>query len=152
MFGSNDSKESRRGTAGSTAANGVQSNNSLVAGTRIEGTIFTETDIRIDGTVTGTILSKGKVVLGSSGKIEGDIECTNAVIEGKFSGNLVVTELLQVKESAVVEGDVSTGKLMVHSGSTFNVTCKMGAQRAKELRKEDRTPVELSQLTKVSTQ
>jgi len=152
MFGSNDNKDGRRAAAGSSSASGVQSNNSLVGGTRIEGTIFTETDIRIDGTVTGTIYSKGKVVLGASGLMEGNIECTNAVIEGKFSGILVVTELLHVKENAVVEGDVSTGKLMVHAGSTFNVTCKMGAQRTKELRKEDKTPVELGQLTKVSNQ
>jgi cytoskeletal protein CcmA (bactofilin family) len=152
MFGSNDSKDSRRGSAGSSSGSGIQANNSLVSGTKIEGTIFAETDIRIDGTVVGTIYSKGKVVVGSSGVIEGDIECTNAVVEGKFSGKLVVGELLQVAENAVVEGDVSTGKLMVHSGSTFNVTCKMGAQRAKELRKEDKAPVELGQLTKVSNQ
>ena len=152
MFGSNDSKESRRNASGSNAASGGQSSNSLVGGTRIEGTIFTDTDIRIDGTVSGMIFSKGKVVVGASGMIEGDIECANAVIEGKFSGKLIVAELLQVKENAVVEGDVSTGKLMVHAGSTFNVTCEMGAQRAKELKKEDKTPVELGQLTKVSNQ
>jgi cytoskeletal protein CcmA (bactofilin family) len=152
MFGSNDSKDGRRSSAGSSSGGGVQANNSLVSGTKIEGKVFTETDIRIDGTVVGTIYSKGKVVVGASGVIEGDIECKNAVVEGKFSGNLVVAELLQVTENAVVEGDVSTGKLMVHSGSTFNVTCKMGAQRTKELRKEDKAPVELGHLTKVSHQ
>ena len=152
MFGSNDnSKESRKAMA-TTSANAVQSNNSLVNGTRIEGTIYTESDIRIDGKVVGAIHSKGKVVVGSTGQIEGDIQCKNAVIEGHFNGNLVVSELLQVKESAVIEGEVSTAKLLVHSGSTFNVTCKMGAQRIKELKREEPVPLELSQLSKVAHQ
>lgn len=150
MFGGNETKDNRKSSV--STSGGVQSNNSLVNGTRIEGAIFTESDIRIDGTVVGTIQSKGKVIIGASGEIEGDIECVNAVIEGRFKGNLVVGELLQVNASAVVEGDVSTAKLIVHAGSTFNVTCKMGAQRAKELKREEKVPLELGQLSKVANQ
>lgn len=153
MFGSNDNgKENRKANTSGAAANTIQSNNSLVNGTRIEGAIFTESDIRIDGKVIGTINSKGKVIIGSTGQIEGEVQCKNAVIEGRFSGTLVVSELLQIKESAVVEGDVSTAKLLVHSGSTFNVTCKMGAQRLKELKREEPIPLELGQLSKVAHQ
>lgn len=153
MFGSNEnSKDTRKSTATSSTANGVQSNNSLVNGTRIEGSIFTESDIRIDGMVIGSIQSKGKVIIGSTGQINGDIQCRNAVIEGKFNGTLIVSELLQVKETAVIEGDVSTTKLLVHAGATFNVTCKMGAQRLKELKREEAIPLELGQLSKVAHQ
>lgn len=153
MFGSNDNhKDNNRKAQTIASPSGVQSNNSLVNGTRIEGTIYTESDIRIDGKVIGTIHCKGKVVVGSTGQIDGDIQCRNAVIEGRFSGNLVVSELLQIKESAVIEGDVSTAKLLVHAGSTFNVTCRMGAQRAKELKREEPVPLELSQLPKVAHQ
>ena len=151
MFGSNDNKDNRK-VQSNGSPNGSQSNNSLVNGTRIEGSIYTESDIRIDGKVVGTVNSKGKVVIGPTGQIDGDIQCRNAVIEGKFSGTLVVSELLQVKESAVIEGDVSTAKLLVHAGSTFNVTCRMGAQRAKELKREEPVPLELSQLSKVAHQ
>jgi cytoskeletal protein CcmA (bactofilin family) len=153
MFGSNDnSKDTRKSTTTSSTANGVQSNNSLVNGTRIEGSIYTESDIRIDGMVIGSIQSKGKVIIGSTGQIDGDIQCRNAVIEGKFNGILIVSELLQVKETAVIEGDVSTAKLLVHAGATFNVTCKMGAQRLKELKREEPIPLELGQFSKVAHQ
>ena len=107
------------------------------------------TTLIIDGTVAGTIQSKGKVIIGGSGHIEGEIQCKNAVIEGKFNGTLVVTELLQVKETAVVEGDVNTAKLLVHTGATFNVTCRMGAQRMKELKREEPVPMEIGHLSKV---
>lgn len=153
MFGSNDnSKEARKSTATNNTSSGVQSNNSLVNGTRIEGAIFTESDIRIDGMVIGSIQSKGKVIIGSTGQIDGEIQCRNAVIEGKFNGTLVVSELLQVKETAIIEGDVSTSKLLVHAGATFNVTCKMGAQRLKELKREEPVAMELGQLSKVAHQ
>ena len=74
---------------------------------------------------------KAKVIIGPSGVIEGDVKCENAVIEGKFEGNLRVNQLLTVKETAEVHGDVNTNKLLVQSGATFNVTCAMGANRAK---------------------
>lgn len=152
MFGSNDNGKDNRKAQVATPGGGVQSNNSLVNGTRVEGKIFTESDIRIDGMVVGSVQCKGKVVVGSTGQIDGDIQCKNAVIEGRFTGTLVVSELLQVKETAIIEGDVSTAKLLVHAGSTFNVTCRMGAQRTKEIKREEPVPLELSQLPKVAHQ
>lgn len=153
MFGSNDNnKDNRRSNTATSSPNGVQSNNSLVNGTRIEGSIFTESDIRIDGVVIGSIQSKGKVIIGSTGQIDGDIQCKTAVIEGRFTGTLVVSELLQVKETAVIEGDVNTAKLLVHSGATFNVTCKMGSQRLKEIKREEPVALELEQFAKVARQ
>jgi cytoskeletal protein CcmA (bactofilin family) len=152
MFGSNDSKENRKSGTGSSSGSGIQSTNSLVSGTRIEGIIFTESDIRIDGHVVGTMHSKGKVIVGETGVIEGDIECKNAMIEGRFNGKLVVNDLLHIKETATVEGDVSTAKLVVHAGATFNVTCRMGARRSKELQQDEKMPMELGQLAKVANQ
>ena len=130
MFGTTNGKETK--TKKAPATPGLQSSNSLVQGTRLEGTITTESDIRIDGTLVGSVKSKGKVIIGPSGHIEGDIQCRNAVIEGRFEGNLQVNELLQVKDSAHVEGDVRTKKLIVQSGSVFNVNCSMGAQKVKD--------------------
>ena len=75
------------------------STNMLVRGTTVEGTINTESDIRIDGKMDGRLTSKGKVIIGPSGEVTGDIECQNAMVEGQFSGNLLVHELLQVKET-----------------------------------------------------
>lgn len=101
----------------------------LVHGTSIEGTIKADNDIRIDGQLNGTLLCKGKLIIGPTGKIEGEVTCTNAVIEGGFSGTLKVEELLSVRETAKIEGDISTDKLTVQSGASFNVSCTMGGQK-----------------------
>ncbi|MDB4539041.1 polymer-forming cytoskeletal protein [Saprospiraceae bacterium] len=132
MFNSkkNDSTlaSNNRGSAPSGASNAL---NSLVKGTKVEGTVSSESDIRIDGIIVGTLNCKSKVIIGPTGAIEGDVKCENAVIEGRFEGNLKVNQLLTVKDSAEVHGDVNTNKLLVQSGAIFNVTCSMGANQNK---------------------
>ncbi len=107
---------------------GSHSLNTLVKGTVVEGTVKSESDIRVDGTIKGALNCKAKVIIGPTGAVEGDIKCENAVIEGRFDGNLQVTDLLNVRETAQVSGDVKTNKLIVQSGAIFNVSCKMGSQ------------------------
>lgn len=102
--------------------------NSLVEGTRMEGHLNSKGDIRIDGSLNGTLECKGKVIIGPSGHIEGDVVCKTAVVEGKFEGKLEVEDTLQVRENANINGDIVTGKLVVQSGAIFNVTCRMGGQ------------------------
>ena len=123
MFG-NTKNESKSNGAISTPS--TTSSNSLVQGTNVEGTVQAEKDIRIDGTMKGTLICKGKVIIGPTGTIIGDVQCENAVIEGRFEGVMTVGEVLHVKETAKVEGDISTQKLIVQPGSLFNVKCKMG--------------------------
>ena len=104
--------------------------NTLVKGTVVEGTVKSESDIRIDGVIKGSLNCNAKVIIGPSGFIEGEVRCANAVIEGKFEGSLQVSELLNVRENAKVSGDVRTNKLIVQSGAVFNVDCKMGSTEA----------------------
>jgi cytoskeletal protein CcmA (bactofilin family) len=148
MFGTTNTKETREKRS-TGSGQSIQSNNSLVQGTRVEGTIHTENDIRIDGHLIGSLNCKGKVIIGPSGFIDGDIQCKNAVIEGKFNGLLVISDLLHIKETAHIEGDVNTKKLIVQSGSVFKVTCKMGSQKLNKPAKSEKQPLELESLRKV---
>ena len=110
--------------------------NSLVKGTIVEGTVNSESDIRIDGIIKGKLTCNAKVIIGPSGFVEGEIKCVNAVIEGKFEGILNVEELLSVRETAEVIGDINTNKLVVQSGAIFSVACKMGANTYKPYNEE----------------
>lgn len=136
MFGSKkDNKQSPtisvsdtvKKTSGSTASPSTGMNiNSLGSGTRMEGSINSDSDIRIDGELIGSLTCKGKVIIGPKGFVDGNIECATALIEGHFKGVLKTTELLNVAESAVIDGEVSTGRLAVHPGAKFNVHCATG--------------------------
>lgn len=112
-------------TKNTSSSNSSSALNSIVSGTKIEGKIHCENDIRIDGYLKGSLTCNSKVIIGPSGSVDGDIECENAVIEGHFLGILTVRDSLQVKESANIKGDINTDKLVVHSGAVFNVSCLM---------------------------
>ncbi|HEY9123286.1 MAG TPA: polymer-forming cytoskeletal protein [Bacteroidales bacterium] len=99
--------------------------NLLGAGTSINGDINSNGDIRINGTVSGNITTKGRLIIGESGKIKGDISCRNADILGYFEGNIQVTELLSLKSSSSITGELNVGRLAIEPGCKFNGTCKM---------------------------
>jgi len=114
----------------------VQSNissslNTIGAGTSIEGQIKCDGDIRIDGNVKGTVTSKAKIVVGPTGVIEGDLICENADVSGKVFGKVNADEMLFLKASAYLEGDMTVGKLVVETGARFNGGCRMGVKEIK---------------------
>ncbi|MGV3596371.1 MAG: bactofilin family protein [Bacteroidota bacterium] len=99
--------------------------NIIGVGTDITGDVNSNGDIRIDGSIKGTILSKARVVIGASSVIKGDIEAQNADISGTVTGKITVTETLFLKGTAKVHGDVTVNKLVVESGAEFNGNCNM---------------------------
>ncbi|GAB3330111.1 polymer-forming cytoskeletal protein [Marivirga atlantica] len=104
----------------------TSSSNTVGKGTVINGDLETFGNIRIDGKVIGNIKTKSKLVLGATSHIDGNVLAQNAEIEGEVKGVVEITELLVLKPSAVLHGDIITNKLIVESGATFNGACKMG--------------------------
>lgn len=121
-----------------TAETNVNSINILVSNTEVRGEITSDGDFRIDGTLKGSLSIKGKLVVGASGKIEGDVVCQNADISGAVNGNIVVNELITLQASSKVNGDISVGKLSIEPGAIFSGNCQMnnGVASLKNDRKE----------------
>lgn len=109
----------------SSAVDGA-SINLIGNGTSITGNITSNGDVRIDGTLKGNISISGKLVVGSSGNIEGNVICQNADISGKIQGKVTVTELLSLKATSKLLGDIVTGKITIEPNATFTGTCNMG--------------------------
>lgn len=105
-----------------------QAINLIGKGTQITGDIHSEGDIRIDGDLKGNVTSTGRVVIGASGTITGDITCKNCEISGFVEGQLSIDQLLSLKSSAHVKGDILSGKLSIEPGSVFSGSCQMKDQ------------------------
>lgn len=105
------------------------SNSSTIVGkgSVMEGNIETFGNLRIEGKVIGNIKTKSKVAIGDSATIEGTILAQNAEIAGEVKGLLEVSDLLVLKSTAVIHGDILTNKLVIEAGASFNGLCKMGA-------------------------
>lgn len=99
--------------------------NRIIEGTKIHGNIESPVDMRIDGEVFGNISCEGKIVLGHNSKIQGDVVCKNIDVEGKFEGKLDVAELLTIRKTATIKGDVFASKLAVEPGAVFEASCEM---------------------------
>lgn len=99
--------------------------NRISKGTTFTGDIASEGSFRIDGKLIGNIQTSGKIVLGESGAIKGDVTCQAADIEGFFEGKLIVENQLNIKSTARINGEVNTGQLMVEPGADLNGTCQM---------------------------
>ncbi|HET6245714.1 MAG TPA: polymer-forming cytoskeletal protein [Bacteroidia bacterium] len=100
--------------------------NQIGSGTVIKGDIISNEAIRIDGTLEGSLISKGKLVIGATGIIEGEVSCQNADIWGNVQGQITVSELLSLKASSKINGDIITNKLSIEPGATFTGSCSMG--------------------------
>jgi len=103
----------------------IKTINMVGTGTSITGNIISEGDIRIDGTLKGNLKTKGKVVIGPTGIHEGEINCKNIEISGKVDGKINVSELLSLKASARINGEIKTNKLAIEPGAIFSGSCDM---------------------------
>lgn len=104
--------------------------NIIAQGTQVEGSIITNGDCRIDGMVRGNVSSKARIIIGRSGKVEGNISCANIDIEGTIiAETLTVSEQISLKSTANLIGNITTGKIAIEPGAEFSGTCKMHSTR-----------------------
>ncbi len=100
--------------------------NIIGKGTTLQGDLETFGNIRLEGKMIGNLKTKLKLIVGHSSEVEGSVIAQNADVEGQITGNIEVSEVLTLKSSAVINGDILTNKLVVESGAVFNGGCKMG--------------------------
>jgi cytoskeletal protein CcmA (bactofilin family) len=99
--------------------------NLISNGTEITGDIKSNGDIRIDGFLTGNLTTKGKVVIGPTGKVKGEVYCKNSEVSGNVEGRISVSQLLTLKTDSKISGDIITFKLSIEPGAKFTGNCKM---------------------------
>lgn len=109
----------------SSSTNPTGDRNIIGKNTTFVGDIISEGDFRIDGTIDGSIKTSGRIIVGKDGKIKGKTTCNNADVEGTITGELNVENLLTLKQTANIQGNVSMDKLSVEPGAIFNVNCVM---------------------------
>ncbi|HUH73662.1 MAG TPA: polymer-forming cytoskeletal protein [Chitinophagales bacterium] len=86
----------------------------------INGTIVSTTDIRIDGTIHGSVSSEAKVVIGPTGKVIGDIQCVDLTVEGSVEGNIHVSRTLYFRKTSQIGPHLAKfQKIIIEEGATL---------------------------------
>ena len=99
--------------------------NLIANGTNVTGDITSDSGIRIDGQLKGKMNIKGKVVIGNPGQVNGDIICKQVEVSGLVNGNIHAAELVSLKSSAKINGEIITRKLAIEPGAVFTGSCRM---------------------------
>lgn len=99
--------------------------NMIGEGTVFEGTLRSENDLRISGRIVGKLQVGGKAFVAKGGVVEGEMIATNAEVAGSVQGEIRIKELLVLKGTARVDGNIEAVRLIVEEGSVFNGKCQM---------------------------
>jgi cytoskeletal protein CcmA (bactofilin family) len=134
MFNSNDKKKSKPMNSNKSGKN-LPSVNMISEGTKLDGTLNTKNDIRIAGTLDGEARAEGKIIISSTGKVDGNIEGVDADIAGKIDGEVRVTNKLVLRKSAIIEGDIYTKTILAEEGAQINGSFHMNENIESEMKK-----------------
>ncbi|MAR15912.1 MAG: cell shape determination protein CcmA [Flammeovirgaceae bacterium] len=108
------------------------SNNIIGEGSVLKGNLSSSGNVRLEGKVIGDLSSSSKVACGETSVVDGNVVAENAEIAGKVTGKVTVDELLILKSTASIHGDISTSNLIIESGANFNGACTMGKEETIE--------------------
>ncbi|MEZ4705165.1 MAG: polymer-forming cytoskeletal protein [Bdellovibrionota bacterium] len=123
----------------------------LDRGSEFEGKLTFEGTVRIDGTFKGQIHSEAHMVIGESGRVEGDIVVGSVSISGIFTGNIKAKNRVELHKNAVVQADIATPSLVIEDGVTFDGHCTMGKGQTKTAGTTKPTSFDTAEKTKTAT-
>jgi cytoskeletal protein CcmA (bactofilin family) len=101
----------------------------ITQGTVIEGKFHCTENVRLDGTIKGEVRCDKRLVMGDSGKVEGNVISLDASIRGRVEGNIEILETLQLHSSAFIKGNIRAKSLSVEEGAIYNGECRIGGER-----------------------
>jgi len=102
----------------------------LSSSTLIEGDIKLDNDIRIAGSVVGTIDTKGALIVEQTGKIKGEIKASSATIAGRIQGNIECDGLMTLESRSCFIGDIKTRQIVINESAEFQGNCAMPISEA----------------------
>lgn len=132
-----DSKKGKKKASKKKKSGNSPSVNMLSDGARVKGEIHVEDDIRIAGELEGDLHTKGKAIISSSGKVEGNIRGVYADVAGTVDGEIRVSDKVVIRKSAVIKGNVYTKTLQVEEGAQFDGTLSMSEETVEKMLSKD---------------
>lgn len=86
----------------------------------VKGELSGSEDLYLDGEVEGSIdLQEHNLTIGPHGRVRANVKARDIIVHGKVDGNIVGTERVELKRSAVLTGDISTQRIVIEDGAFF---------------------------------
>lgn len=99
----------------------------------IKGQVSCEGDLYIDGQVEGSVDPKGhRLTIGPDGRLKANVTARAVVVRGKLEGNIQASERVDLKQSAIVVGDIVTQSISIESGANIKGSIEVGGDSSRE--------------------
>lgn len=98
----------------------------LAKGVILKGEIHVEGTVRIDGSLDGDLETKGQVIVGEDGLVQGTITAGTLISSGRIKANVLATESVQLLKTSTLIGEVHTPVLMIEAGAKLQGMTDMG--------------------------
>ncbi len=106
-------------------------------GTVLTGEVKAEGDTRIDGELQGKIECSGKIIIGLTGKVIGELKCANLEVLGSVEGKVEASQKSILREKSTIKGEIKTKVLTIEPGAIFCGQCDMSSDEKADI-KEDK--------------
>lgn len=113
---------------------------------KVEGEFESNGDVTIEGSLSGSIKTKGNLIIGKLSVIHANVEAQNAYISGRVKGNIYIKDKIALEKTSYIEGDIAASIVSIQEGAHFTGNCSMAKQE--ELIKTEETQ---TQEVKVAT-
>lgn len=114
-------------------------------GTSMKGDVTVEGSMQVDGEFEGAIDATDTLVVGETGKVDGDANVANAVIGGRMYGNVFASGKIELKRGSQLLGDIKTRGLVIEDGVVFQGNCQMGDVAEPPERRREDSAIELEE-------
>ena len=119
-------------------------NGFLDAGSHIEGDLHFEDTFRVDGRLSGRVVSKGDLVVGDQGRVEGELRVGRIFISGTVKGSVNASQRVEITARGRVNADLETPSLMIEDGAFFEGRCSMGKRSQAAPERPVATPIPIN--------
>lgn len=97
-------------------------------GSVITGNMKSQHSIRVDGHVTGDLISEEKIIIGINGEIGGNLRGADITIEGYVNGDVLTQGALHVADKAVILGRIFAKGISIEKGAELNGQVSVGTE------------------------
>ncbi len=95
------------------------------ANTRFVGTLTSDGNVRVDGSVEGDIEILGNLIIGATGRVIATVKAQNVHVSGAVKGEVTATENLEISPTGKLWGDITTAALHIEPGGLFRGQSEM---------------------------
>ena len=108
----------------------------------VVGSVHSSGVVKVSGTVLGDVSADAQLLVAKGGRVKGDVCAREVVLNGEVYGSVVAEQRVELQGSAVIHGDITTPRLMIHEGAAVDSDVCIGPFKSAGRHRRSARPVQ----------